>query len=140
MFIPQCLGGFPTDWRVFIATREVSAYLTHIQELQFRDSAGGASKSVGGTAYAIDEASPAANGFDGSTATRWESSLGSNVWLAYSHPGGIDVAEVYIAHQDSGVGAARITGGSVQYKDAAGAWITVATFGTLAPTATISIP
>lgn len=133
-------SGGPTDWRIFIVSRALSAYRTHVQEIQFRDSASGASKSVGGSAYAIDAVQPAANGFDGSTATRWESDLGSNVWLAYSHPVGINVVEVYIEHQTVGVGAAQITSGYIQYKDDAGAWVTVKEFGTLASTATISIP
>lgn len=130
----------PTDWRIFIATRALSTYLTHVQELQFRNAAGGVSMSVGGVAYAIDEAQPAANGFDGSLSTIWQSNLGSDVWLAYSHPVGFDAVEVYVAHKDSGVGGAQITSGSIQYKDASGVWITVKSFGVLSSAATISIP
>lgn len=76
-------------WRVYVVTVQATSTAVGAAEVQFRIVSGGASVATGGTALASQTTQPAANAFDGNTATDWSTVSAAPQWIGYDFGSGV---------------------------------------------------
>ena len=100
-----------TTWRLLIHATATAGNTPSIAEIVFATTVGGASAAAGGTPASSSDypGYPAANAFDGNSATFWNCNgvAPSDQWIQYTFPSGVTIAEVRITSRPDGYGTTQ---------------------------------
>lgn len=126
-------------WRVLLSAVNGNSRAA-VVELQMRGSVGGANLCSGGTALAsgVTSGLVAANAFDGSTATEWNSEItGGTPWLGYDFGSAVDVQEVSI--RSNANSSMQSAWGLLQWSTDTASWVTLAPLLTMGTASTVYV-
>ena len=111
-------------WRIYI-TGSVGGEYVDIVEIEMRATVGGANQCAGGVASASSTyiTSSAAEAFDGDIENEWGSDGPLPDWIKYQFPSAVDVSEIAIYGDGSGI-AQPPTDFALQFSDDDSGWTT----------------
>lgn len=117
-------GASSTQWRVYITENQNGGVTSAFKEVEMKTTIGGADACTGGTASADSTVSAAADAFDDSSATLWQSGFGAVPhWIQYTFSSAVTIVQITLKTQTGDTGP---KGWKFEYWDG-GAWIAVKT-------------